>query len=52
MDVLEWIDLYEKELDHHEKYDLEYAFKHNPLDEFSYPIENMTLVIKKINKYD
>jgi hypothetical protein len=50
--VLEWIDLYEKELDHHEKYDFEYAFKHNPLDEFSYPIGNMTLVIKKINKFD
>jgi len=51
-DVLEWIDMYEKELDHHEKYDLEYAFKHNPLDEFSYPIGNMTLIIKKINKFD
>ena len=50
--VLEWIDLYEKELDPHEKYDLEYAFKHNPLDEFSYPIGNITLVIKKINKFD
>ena len=50
--VLEWIYLVEQELSSDEKYDLEYAFMHNPEDYFSYSIKHMELHIKKINKFD
>jgi len=50
--VLEWIYLVEQELTCHEKYDLEYAFMHNPEDEFSYPIKHMELHIKKVKSFD
>lgn len=46
--VLRWLDLVEKELSFQEKYDLEYAFMHNPEDEFSHSIKNITLYIKQI----
>jgi hypothetical protein len=51
VNVLEWIYLVEHELTSHEKYDLEYAFMHNPEDEFSYPIKHMELHIKKIKQF-
>jgi len=50
--VLRWLNLVEKELNYQEKYDLDYAFMHNPEDEFSYPIKNITLYIKKVNHFD
>ena len=50
--VLTWANLVDTELSSDEKYDLEYAFMHNPEDYFSYSIKHMELHIKKINKFD
>jgi hypothetical protein len=50
--VLTWANLVDTELSSEEKYDLEYAFMHNPEDYFSYPIKHMELHIKKINTFD
>ena len=50
--VSAWNNLVETELSSIEKQDLEYAFMYNPQDEFSYPIKNMELIIKKVLCFD
>ena len=49
--ILKWLTLVETELDDGEKKDMDYAFMCNPLTEFSYPIKDLTLYIKKIKVY-
>jgi len=49
--VTKWLTLVETELDHVEKKDMDYAFMCNPLTEFSYPIKDLTLYIKKIRQF-
>ena len=49
--VTKWLNLVETELDHVEKKDMDYAFMCNPLTEFSYPIKDLTLYIKKIRQF-
>ena len=49
--ILKWLTLVETELDDVEKRDLDYAFICNPLTQFSYPIKDLTLYIKKIKVY-
>jgi hypothetical protein len=41
----------EANLNEQEQKDLDYAFMCNPLTEFSYPIKDLTLYIKKIKIY-
>lgn len=45
-----WLNLVEENLDANEIKDLEYAFMYNPETEFSYPIKDMELVIKKVKQ--
>ncbi len=49
--ILKWLTLVETELDENEKKDMDYAFMCNPLTDFSYPIKDLTLYIKKIKVY-
>lgn len=49
--ITKWLALVETELDDVEKKDMDYAFMCNPLTEFSYPIKDLTLYIKKIKIY-
>ena len=49
--IKKWLTLVESELDDVEKKDMDYAFMCNPLTEFSYPIKELTLYIKKIKVY-
>lgn len=49
--ITKWLTLVETELDDVEKKDMDYAFMCNPLTEFSYPIKDLTLYIKKIKVY-
>ena len=49
--ITKWLTLVESELDDVEKKDMDYAFMCNPLTEFSYPIKDLTLYIKKIIIY-
>jgi nitrous oxide reductase len=49
--ILKWHFLVEGNLDEVEKKDLKYAFMCNPETEFSYPIKDMILYIKQINKF-
>ena len=49
--LFKWLILVESNLDETEKKDLEYAFMHNPENEFSYTIKDMTLCIKKITNW-
>lgn len=49
--ILKWLFLVEGNLDEVEKKDLKYAFMRNPKTEFSYPIKDMILYIKQINKF-
>jgi hypothetical protein len=50
-DLLKWLLLVETELSEQEKKDLEYAFMYNPEMGFSYAIKEMSLHVKKINKF-
>lgn len=49
--VLRWLTLVQTELDDIERKDMDYAFMRNPLTQFSYPIKDLTLNIKKIKVY-
>jgi len=49
--ILNWLTRVEANLNEQEQKDLDYAFMCNPLTEFSYPIKDLTLYIKKIKVY-
>jgi hypothetical protein len=49
--ILNWLTRVEANLNEQEQKDLDYAFMCNPLTEFSYPIKDLTLYIKKIKIY-
>jgi hypothetical protein len=49
--ILKWFIRVEANLNEQEQRDMDYAFMHNPEKEFSYSIQNMTLVIKQIKQF-